>query len=255
MLTYTYINTPNLPDEKVSAVLVDFRISKDSVLKLEEQGIDVFMSAQLNSLYDSVSGHPDMQIHHLGDNLFVCEPTLYNYYSKILKGAHIIQGNTYLDSEYPHDIAYNVVKVGKLIFHNFKYTDSVISEYYANQDVKLINVKQGYSKCSVCVLNDKAIITSDAKIAKISDNYNIDALYFSPEKIRLNGVSNGLIGGICGKISSDILAINGNIEIIDNNADIRNFCSKYAIQILNLNNRIPYDIGSIIPLSFTNKCS
>ena len=69
-----------------------------------------------------------------------------------------------------YDIAYNGVKVGNCFFHYFNYTDSKIIEYYKANGDKLINDKQGYTKCSVAIINENAIITSDTKIAKIIVN-------------------------------------------------------------------------------------
>ena len=243
-----YIKNPNLPTEKVKCVLVDNRISPTSVENLKKEGIEVIFTKNIDNLYDAVKSHPDMQIHHLGENNFICEPTVFDYYKKILPDADIISGKTELNEKYPFDIAYNAAWVGNYVFHNFSYTDSILYEYYQALNLKLINVKQGYSKCSIAVINDNAIITSDLKVAQICENYNIDVLYVNPEDIRLNTLSNGFIGGICGKIDIDILAVNGNIQKLKSYDKIKTFLDKYCIKTINLNDEIPYDVGSIIPI-------
>ena len=246
-----YIKVPNIPQCKVTCVIVDYRIDKTSEQTLLNNNIKVLKTAKLNSLYDSVNGHPDMQIHHIGDNLFVCEKSLVEYYQKLLPDASIVSGNNELQDKYPLDISLNCARVGNFIFHNLNFTDSKILEYYKTNGVKLINVKQGYSKCSVCVINENAIITSDIKIAEFALKNSIDAMFFDNKEIRLKGLSYGFIGGICGLIDKNLLAVNGNIERLTNYQSLLDFCQKYRTKVLSLNDSIPEDIGSILPIKET----
>ena len=240
---------PNLSLNKTKNVIVDFRISKKSIKTLLNLNINVIPTKKLNSLYNAVCGHPDMQLHQLEKNCFICEPSLHEYYKTKLINNTVLKGKTALLNKYPYDIAYNAARVGKCVFHNLKYTDLSILEYYNAHSVKLINVKQGYSKCSICILNEYAIITSDKIIADIAEKNNIDALYYNPKEIKLFELSHGFIGGICGKIAPDLLAINGNIELLSEYNQFIDFCSKYKIKVLNLSDDVPLDIGSIIPVS------
>ena len=239
---------PYLPDKKVKNVIVDFRISDDAKNTLLKLDINIIPTFNLKSLYNAVCGHPDMQLHQLNEQCIVCEPTLYNYYKLKLPDLTILKGITTLKDKYPYDIAYNAARVGKCVFHNLKYTDLSIIEYYQAHGVKLINVKQGYTKCSICVLNENAIITSDKMIADLAEKNNIEVLFYNPKEIRLFELSNGFIGGICGKIAPDILAVNGNIERLSDFYNFIDFCNKHKINVLNLSNEIPLDIGSIIPV-------
>lgn len=248
MLTKNYISNPNLPDRKVNTVIIDFRVSEDTIEVLRKNGVEVIKTKKLDCLYDSVSAHPDMQIHHLGKNDFVCEPTVYNYYKENLKNANIYKGKTFLKSKYPFDIAYNVLNVRNLVFHNLKYTDPKILEYYEKQKYKFINVKQGYTKCSVLVINENSIITSDKQIAKKALENGLNTLYVDANKIKLKGMSNGLAGGIGGKIDNNTLAIYGDINKLKELSDISNFCDACNVKILSLSHKIPEDFGSIIPI-------
>lgn len=247
MSTNEYISTPNLPKKPVKKVIADCRINDQAINRLKQQGIEVILSKKLDNLYDAVSAHPDMQIHHLGGNLFICEPSVYEYYKNKLKNAEIICSNTHLKPEYPFDIAFNAARIGNYVFHNFKYTDLKLYEYYKQIGVKLINVKQGYSKCSICPISENALITSDIKIYEACADI-ADAMYFNPRDIILNGMDNGLVGGICGKISNNLLAVNGDISLCTDGLKFIDFCNKYSIKILNLTDEKPVDIGSIIPI-------
>jgi len=250
MLTNKYLELPNLPKSKVSTCLIDYRMSECAKNTLIKTGIKLLPTKRLSSLYDAISAHPDIQIHHLYDNVFVCEPSLYDYYCELMPDAVILKGNSTLYSKYPLDIAYNAVRVGKCFFHNLKYTDSVLYEYYHSIGVKLINVKQGYTKCSVCVVNENAIITSDVEIAKKAKENLIDTLYFNPGQIKLESISNGFVGGICGKISNNVIAVNGDIKLCNNGIEFIEFCKKHSVEVLKLSDYMPYDIGSIIPVRY-----
>ncbi|MBQ3038112.1 MAG: hypothetical protein IJD30_02920 [Clostridia bacterium] len=253
MLTYEYISISNLPEKSVNKVIADYKISKAALKKLNQKGIEVILTKRINRLYEAVSSHADMQIHHLEKDIFVCEPTVYDYYRNMLQDVRLISGKVAVKAEYPFDIAYNICRVGDFVFHNFKYTDSKIYEYYEKIGVKLINVKQGYSKCSICPITEKAVITSDIKIYKSCENI-MDVLYFNPHDIVLNGLNNGLVGGICGKISKNILAVNGDITLCTDGYKFIDFCQKHHVDVCNLTDSKPVDIGSIIPIT-QNKCS
>ena len=240
-----YIKNPNLPEEMVSAVLVDYRINKDSIKTLNSLGIRVYTTKSTDCLYEAISGHPDVILHHIGDNKFIVSPENSKIFSKI-PGIEIIVGKSQLNSKYPHDISYNAARVGEFLIHNFKYTDEKILEH--SEHLKKINVNQGYSKCSICVVSENAIITSDIGIAKKCDLFGIDVLFVNDEDINLKGVSHGFFGGTTGKLSKNLLAVNGNIKYHKNHEEIITFLDKYNVKIIDLNLGFLEDIGTIIGL-------
>lgn len=241
-----FIKIPNLPEKEITSVLVDFRINPESVKKLNSLGICVYTTKRTASLYDAVSGHPDMVIHHLSGNKFIVSPENAEYF-KSIPGIELIIGKSVLKSTYPQDIAYNAARVGKFLIHNFKYTDKSILEN--TKELIKINVKQGYSKCSVCVISENAIITSDIGIAKKCDGYGIDVLLIDDSDILLKGVSHGFFGGSSGLLSPEILAVNGNIKYHKNHKEITEFCNKYNVKIISLHSGKIEDIGSIMALT------
>jgi len=247
-MNYQYVNKPNIPSGKVSRVIVDYRISNESEKTLQNLGIELIKTIPEDNLYEQVNGHPDMQIHHLGGNDFICTPFVYTYYKENLKGANIFTG-TRLFPRYPNDISYNGVLVNDVFFHKIKYTQSEILDYYSRKDIKLVNINQGYSKCSVAVISDNAIITSDKIIFNKALENKLNALYVDPSQIILNGMSNGFIGGCCGMIDKNTLAINGSIKYLGEGIKIKNFCNEHNVKILELQNTPLTDIGSIMPIT------
>ena len=237
---------PNLPNSNICSILVDYRIAKSSLKRLSALGIDVIFTKKNNRLHNSLCGHADMQIIHIGSNKFVCDRDCYDYYSKMLPDAQILCSDKSVDIKYPNDIILNCALVGKYAIHNFNFTDSRLLDELVGYN--RISVKQGYSKCSVAVLNENTIITSDTVIhAKAIEN-RLNSLYVNCDDIILKGMSHGFIGGICGKIAEDKLAVNGTIEKLKCGKSFIEFCNKHSIGIIPLNDGIPEDIGSIIPL-------
>lgn len=239
-----FIKTPNLPERPVTSVIVDYRTNPDSIKMLNSLGICVYTTKRIDSLYEAVSGHPDMILHHLGGEKLIIAPDSIDLN---IPDADVIIGKSSLKSLYPYDIHYNACRVGNFLIHNFKYTDNSILK---NSDSLIkIHVKQGYSKCSVCIINEKAIITSDTGIFKKCKEFNLDTLLIDDSDILLKGVSHGFFGGSSGLISPELLAVNGDIKTHRNYKEIKAFCDKHSVKILSLHSGAIEDIGSIIPLT------
>lgn len=245
-----FLSEPNLPTKKVGYVIIDCRSDKQIIKAIEDMGITVFLSCKIDCLYDSVSTHPDMGIHHIGGNVFVCEPSTYDYYRQTLTlpGIKLIKGSSKLTSTYPFDIAYNVARVSNFAFHKTKYTDLVIREYSKN--VQFIDVAQGYSKCNICIVAKNAFITDDISIYEKGVENGIDVLKINTGDVLLKGFKYGFFGGATGLISHDILAITGNVEKHVNFMEIYDFCSKYGVKVESLTPDYMVDIGSILPLAY-----
>lgn len=231
---------------KCSIILVDFRTSVDIINELRMCGYKIILTRPLKSVYEGLSGHADMQLCSLG-NKYVCEPSLYEYYGSFIKKSALIKGKKGISEKYPDDISYNACITNKYAFHSFKYTDTEILNNISD-NVKKIDVRQGYSKCSICVVNDSALITSDESIYKKAIENKLDALKIKSGYIKLKSFDYGFIGGSTGLIEDNILAVAGTLKLHPNYADIKTFCKNYNVDILELGNEQAEDIGSIIKI-------
>lgn len=240
-----FIKMPNLPQEKVKAVVMDYRTNHESIKRLNSIGIEVFSSAEIDTLYEAVNGHPDMQLHHLGGSRFVCAKEAYEHYLSLFpKDVQLICGTEELGRKYPADIAFNAAAVGEYLICNKKHTAKEIVASYS----KIIDVKQGYAKCSVAIVSKNAIMTADVGIYKAMSRLGYDVLLIKPGQVKLDGMSCGFIGGACGLIAPDVLAVNGSLKSMNEKDKISDFCNKFGVKILELNNEELYDIGSVIPI-------
>ncbi|MDB8792035.1 hypothetical protein PN398_15030, partial [Romboutsia sp. 1001216sp1] len=160
------------------------------------------------------------------------------------------KGNLPIESKYPNNIQYNVCLFGKYAIHNFDYTDKNILKYIKENNLTMINVNQGYTKCSVCIVDENSIITSDEGIYKEVIKHNIDCLLISKGNIDLFNMNYGFIGGCSGLISHKELAFYGNIKLHPDYDKIYDFVKSKNKEIISLSDEKLLDLGSLIPIMY-----
>lgn len=244
------MNQPFLPKGHVSTVVVDGRISNIMVNNLSNLGIHIIKTPCCREVYSSIAYHPDILLHPIGGKDVVVAPNVYDELKGILsnEGLRVIRGESVLKRNYPENAAYNIARVSKFAIHNFEYTDRQTLGLLEENEVELIHVKQGYSKCSICIVNEHAIIKSDRGIAKIVEKYGIETLLITPGHIVLPGVEYGFIGGISGLVGKNKLAFSGDLVRHPDHKRILDFLKIHGVEPVFLQKDKPIDLGSIIPL-------
>ncbi len=217
------------------AIIIDRRY-KDTAEKHWGMKHKIIPSFCCENLQAPVSAHPDMTITPIGD-VFVCCPESYEYYRSFL-GEKAIKGKLPLSSHYPHDIAYNVLIYKNIALSKSEYTDPVVKEELTKRNIRLINVNQGYAKCSSCV-TESGIITADETIYRTLLSHNINALKITPGHIELAGYDYGFIGGASGIIDG-VLTFFGDVSCHPDYLKIKEFCTFNYISDFPLT-----DIGTI----------
>ena len=227
-------------------IIIDYRASKETFDALKQMKFNIVKTPKHKFVYDAISGHPDIMVHKIGDNELITEPSVYEYFKLKLPEHTVGIGETFLNDKYPGNIAYNVCALSNKIFCNIPNTDRKIFKRYEQMGYEIINVKQGYAKCSISVVSDNAIITADKGIAKAAIQNRIDVLEITNGDVRLDGFEYGFFGGATGLVADNMLAVNGNIERHTDAKRIVDFCASYGVNVISLNNGYIYDIGSII---------
>ncbi|AKN32548.1 hypothetical protein Ccar_17455 [Clostridium carboxidivorans P7] len=225
--------------------IVDFRISDEEKGNLKKLGYEILICPPSNLLYEAVCGHPDILLHIISeDTIMVHKDMNKEFVDKLISiNFKVVFSQNNLQEKYPYDIFLNSVNMPNLFVHNIKYTDPNLMLYI--KDKKTINVKQGYTKCSTAIVNDKAIITSDKSIAKALINENIDVLLLPPGDILLPGLNYGFIGGCCGLLNKHSMAFYGNLENYLYGDEVIKFLEKYDINPIYLSSGKLIDRGSI----------
>lgn len=228
--------------------LIDGRATKELIHNLEKLDIKAIKTLKCKELYDAISYHVDILTYKVDNNNIIVAPNIYVSFKNILikNGINPIKGNTTLKSNYPYNIAYNVARVGKYAIHNFNYTDLIIKKYLEKEKAKLIHVKQGYSKCSIGIVNENAIITSDKGIAKVLiNNTDIDVLTISPGYIRLENLNYGFIGGCMASLCEKSIVFSGSLNNHPDEKNILKFLRKHNKEPIFLANTDLVDLGSV----------
>jgi len=187
--------------------------------------------------------HPDMLCCKLTKNKWVFYEEIYRINKNIIDKLNldIITVENPISCEYPEEIGLNAAVFGGYIICNAKHTNEEILKN-AN---KIIDVKQGYAKCSVCVAGERALITSDISIYNAAIKNNIDVLLIKQGNIDLNGYNYGFIGGCSGLIDKNKLAFTGNIALHPDYKAIKKFCESRGTEVVSLSNEKLYDYGGM----------
>ena len=234
-------------------LIIDERMRQVEKDKLKELGYKLIEIKQSKNVYPEISSHVDIFTCKVGGKIIV-EPSQYeNLKSQLSSKYNLIQGEEYINEKYPYDIKYNVCTIGKKAIHNFRYTDTILKQELIKQGYELINTNQGYTNCSIAVIDDNSAIVTDKGLYKIFEKHNIDVLFldYEPEIKLLNGnaYSNkkGFIGGVISRIGEQIV-ITGDLNKIDSNGMIRQFVLSKGLEIIEFKGIDVIDYGGIIEL-------
>ncbi len=72
--------------------------------------------------------------------------------------------------------------------------------------IEIVDVKQGYTRCSTAVIGKNSAITADSTIYNALTKNGIDVLKIDSGSVRLDGYGYGFIGGACTMIDDDTVA-------------------------------------------------
>ena len=235
-------------------VFIDNRMRNIEKKKLNELGFKLIEIPTCKNIYDEISSHVDIFCTKIKDTIVV-EKSLFK--DIVNSCENIVEGNSFVANRYPYDICYNVCVIGNFVVHNFDYTDKVVLELINKYGLKKINVNQGYSKCSIAVIDNNSVIVSDKKIANKLLNYGIDVLLIKDfgnikllNKNNEYSYMNGFIGGCIFRLENKIF-ICGDLEKLDNR--IREFIQKRNLEIIDFKGLDIIDYGGILVKEATCK--
>lgn len=229
------------------SVIVDKNIDNEVLQKLDYLKIKYYKSASLDFLYNPVKTHPDMQIHFINGCCAVVAPSVFSYYEKILpKNVVLHKGLFDPGKQYPKDCAYNVAKVGKRIIGNLRYVEPLILKLYRELNFEFVDVKQGYTKCNLCVVDDNSVITEDVGLEQTLSKYSISVLKINNGEVKLQGFPYGFIGGASGFISKDKIFFTGDVHKTSYFKNIKLFLDERKIKLEYISKMKLCDFGSII---------
>lgn len=245
-----FVKIPNLPQKKVAVAIVSAQLHPDIIQNLFSMGISTIKLPPCENLPPPVASHPDLLVHYLGNGQIIVSKNVIDSVRTQLTmlGFNIIKDDTVLFPEYPHDIPLDAARIGDFLFCCEKCTDKRLLQYCAKEHIQVLSVKQGYSKCSVCIVNEDSIITADEGIAFAAGQKGISVLKIREGSIKLPGYNYGFIGGCCGKVSKNKIGFLGDITLHPDYSSIKRFLGERGIEIMRLGKGMLCDFGGIIPV-------
>ncbi len=226
--------------------IVDRKMPDNMIEKLKAFG-DVYKSAKIYTEDESVSTHPDMQIHFISADTAVCHPDTAEYYAEILPSdIKILKGRTKAEGTYPAICAYNIARVDKFVICNTKYAEKSIIDFYNENGYKIIHVNQGYAKCNICPLTSDVFITEDVGIFNTTKEIEgITPILIEHGSVKLKGFDYGFVGGASGLFKNKLLLC-GSLKGNSNQNKIKNALKTYGCEYAELSDKALCDFGSII---------
>ncbi|MBR0374665.1 MAG: hypothetical protein IJH91_09070 [Mogibacterium sp.] len=231
-------------------------ISKEAnerlVTLLRDLGYDVVFVATKGVVADGLSCHPDMFLCRLGvedDAEVVFAPEFNGSSDNRFAGS-----SGQLSRTYPADVAYNAACTGRFFIHALDYTAPELRARAEGLGLTFINVRQGYTKCSTVIVDERSIITYDKGIALPCGRAGMDVLLVTPGHVRLPGYDTGFLGGATGRVrlpdgqgpGRAAVLFNGNLDAHPDADQIRDFIQSRGLEVITIPDYPLTDIGSIV---------
>ena len=229
--------------------ITDNSISSTALSELKKEGFEPVLLPSATYLQEGVASHTDMLI-FIGLGKVFCHENYYKNNREIideiatLTNCEICLSNEPTGAKYPSDVLFNACLVRNKLICNEKTVSKLILDAARECECEVIRVSQGYTKCSICVVSDNAIITSDNGIAKACRARDIDVLEISEGHISLPPYNFGFIGGASGAYGEKVYFC-GSLGTHPDGEKIKEFCFKHKKIAASLGEGELQDVGSL----------
>lgn len=231
--------------------LLDHRVPQAAEAALAEKGYKVIRMPSHPSLPSPVAAHADLLLFFAPEEI-LCTKAYFNIAGDRLfeiantakKPLRLIEDE--LGDTYPNDVFLNAAILGDTLFCNPKTVAKRILISLSQKEI--VSVKQGYTKCSILPVGDRALITEDVSIADLGSNHGFDALLIEKGHVALPGYDTGFLGGASSfspyRETSEIFFC-GDLESHPNAKEIRAFCKRHQKTPISLGDFPLLDAGTI----------
>ncbi len=229
--------------------LIDCRASEASLSALKKHGFTPIIMPPAVYLSDGVASHVDMLI-FIGFGRLFCHSSYYESNKMLidrivmLSKLDLTLSDEKTGAKYPHDVLFNACLLGSNLICNEKTVSSLILEAAKASNCEVINVSQGYTKCSLCPVGENSLITSDIAIAKSCNKHGIDVLLIQEGHVSLPPYEYGFIGGASGLCGTNIYFC-GSLDTHPDGERIKKFCTEKGFEAVSLSDGALFDVGTI----------
>lgn len=242
-----------MPDTRLirdmRTIIIGKKYAGNLTKPLESLGFSVLALPDNPDIDSRLSGHADLSVFNGEDGKIFLAPYLRD--SKIPQivqeyNYQAVFPSTIQSKKYPLDAQFNICSIGNRFLYNpISASDDIIKHLQGQGRVGL-EVRQGYTNCSVCVVDDNSVITADRGIIDACKTAGIEVLEINPGYIDLDGFDYGFIGGAAFKIAPKIIAFTGILDFHPDKNKILDFLNLREIQPVFLTEYPLFDIGCAV---------
>jgi hypothetical protein len=241
-------------EDRTPHLILDYRTPDGELNRLSSMGFSLVPSDQVPTLYEAVDGHPDLQFINVRGKL-IAYRDLQKDKKSLLEdlGACLTLGKSSLALPYPQNVPYNALLSPDLFIHRLDATDPLLKNEINGLEnlgeVRLVDVRQGYSRCSCAYVGNDSYVTEDEAMAKTLMNLGKKVFYRKHSNIYLKGFDYGFIGGALSLLpieGRDLLIITGDLHSYFYGDELKGFLQQRNIPFECIGKGKMMDRGSII---------
>ena len=211
---------------------------------LNKLGFNPIFSEDISALLPFERKHTDIQCLKINNTLFVLN-SCKRLISELKKlGKEVIETEKPIKKDYPDNVLLNALFINNKLYCKETALDNSVKKYCEKNGIEIINVNQGYTKCSTAVIND-CFITADKGIFEALTENGVEGLLINIGDILLPGAEYGFIGGCC-FCYNDTVFFTGDINSHSDSEFIKDFIYKKGLRIESLTDEDLYDIGGFV---------
>ena len=229
--------------------LTDCRTDPQIISSLGRLGYETIPMPPADYLQSGVASHTDMLI-FIGFGKLFCHEKYYVANRELidriasLLGVELALSDEPIGTDYPCDVLFNACLLGTRLICNKKTVSKLIPDAAEGLGYEIINVNQGYTKCSVAVVSENAVITADKSIGSACSSLGIDVLTVCEGHISLPPYDYGFIGGASG-FDNDKVYFCGSLDRHPDGDRIKEFCKKHGMAAISLCDGVLQDVGTL----------
>ena len=232
-------------------VLVSETLPKFCRKGLEELGLRPLLLPPFSALSGATASHTDLLCFLLDKTAFCYG----DYLTECPSLEEALQQAGYtprplgdpIGPAYPRDIGLNGLRLGKRLFAKLSHFSPSVRSAAEARGLRLIDVRQGYARCTACPVSEDALITADPSIARAAEREGLSVLSISPGHVILEGYPYGFLGGACG-VWGDRLLFTGELAGHPDGEAIAAFCRAHGKEPISLSREPLTDVGSLFVL-------
>lgn len=239
---------PNLPTGRLRTAIAG-RGEERILDLLSARGITLLTGGENTCLPPPLRRHADMFCHSLGDGSLLLaegEDRLAHRLEK--RGYRTANPSQRLGGVYPLDVPLNTACIGNKLICNRFTTASEILKHAEESGLEILQTRQGYARCSCCIVAENALITADTGIFRVCESHGIDCLLVQPGFVRLEGHDYGFLGGASALIEKNLLLFFGDVTTHPDQKEIHRFCDAHEVAVQSLFRGELTDIGGLVGL-------